>query len=196
MHGMAKVRESGMPEEAVWESFFDPDQVLQRLGFDNRFSDVVEFGCGYGTFTLAAARRCRGLVHTFDIEPEMVARTTAQAAAAGLTNVRAELRDFVSQGTGLPDASADYAMLFNILHAEHPAGLLREAWRVLKPGGLLGVMHWNYDPATPRGPSMAIRPRPEQCRQWAIEAGFQPASERIELPPYHYGFIFQRPAAA
>ena len=34
--------------------------------------------------------------------------------------------------------------------------LLREARRVLEPGGLLGVMHWNYDPATPRGPSMDI----------------------------------------
>lgn len=30
----------------------------------------------------------------------------------------------------------------------------------LLPDGRLGIMHWNHDPATPRGPSMTIRPRP------------------------------------
>src|SRR5208282_1998215 len=54
-------------------------------------------------------------------------------------------------------------------------------------------MHWNHDPATPRGPSMTIRPRPEQCRAWAIEAGFEPiGAEQIELPPYHYGMTFRK----
>jgi ubiquinone/menaquinone biosynthesis C-methylase UbiE len=52
----------------------------------------------------------------------------------------------------------DYAMLFNILHAEQPERLLREARRILAPHGLLGIIHWNYDPSTPRGPSMEIRP--------------------------------------
>lgn len=33
----------------------------------------MEFGCGYGTFTFPAARRVSGTVHTFDIEPELVA---------------------------------------------------------------------------------------------------------------------------
>jgi hypothetical protein len=83
-------------------------------------------------------------------------------------------------------------MLFNILHAEEPQMLLREAWRILRVGGLLGIMHWNFDPATPRGPNMAIRPTPEQCAAWASEAGFQQVAEQIDLPPYHYGFVFAR----
>ncbi len=44
-------------------------------------------------------------------------------------------------------------MLFNILHAAESGALLAEARRVLKVGGKLGVMHWNYDPTTPRGPA-------------------------------------------
>jgi SAM-dependent methyltransferase len=189
-----KTRESGMPEEEVWSAFFTPEEALVRLGLTRRCRDAVDFGCGYGTFTIPAARIVRGVVYALDIEPEMVATTAAKANAAGLTNVLARQRDFVAEGTGLPDGSVGYAMLFNILHAEEPWVLLREAWRVLSQGGWLGIMHWNYDPATPRGPSMAIRPRPEQCRAWAEEAGFRlhgPAL--IDLPPYHYGMVMARP---
>jgi len=188
-----KARESGMPEVEVWESFFDPATILDRLQFDDSARLLVEYGCGYGTFTIPAARRCAGVVQTYDIDPVMAAMTQQRAEAAGLNNVRAEVRDFVAYGIPLDDGAADYAMLFNLLHLEGPVPLLCEAFRILRPGGLLGVIHWNYDPQTPRGPSMAIRPRPEQCRAWAVESGFGVHAERIDLPPYHYGFIFERP---
>ena len=188
-----KTRESGMPGAALWDSFFDPPHALDLLMPAVVQADVVEFGCGYGTFTIPAAQRTRGILHALDIDPEMVALTAAKASQAGLTNVRATLRDFVAEGTGLPPDSVGYAMLFNILHAEQPEILLREAHRVLAPGGSLGIMHWNYDPSTPRGPSMAIRPRPEQCRDWALAAGFD-LTERgiVSLPPYHYGMLLRR----
>ena len=194
-----KTRESGMPDEALWSSFFTPEEVLAKLCLTPSCGDVVDFGCGYGTFTIPAARIVHGTVHALDIEAEMVAVTARKAAEAGLTNVRAERRDFVAEGTGLPDCSVDYAMLFNILHCEQPVALLREAWRVLRPSGLLAVIHWNPDPSTPRGPSMEIRPRPEQCRAWAESAGFHlHGPPRIDLPPYHYGLVLRKhwPTAA
>jgi ubiquinone/menaquinone biosynthesis C-methylase UbiE len=188
-----KTRESGMPDESMWAGFFSPEQTLAKLGLTSSCGDVVDFGCGYGTFTIPAARMVRGTVHAFDIEADMVETTQRKAEEARLTNVRAERRDFVADGTGLPEASIDYVMLFNILHCEQPDVLLREAWRILSPGGRLGIMHWNYDPTTPRGPSMDIRPRPEQCRQWAEQAGFQlHLPDKIDLPPYHYGWMMRR----
>jgi len=103
-------------------------------------------------------------------------------------------RDFIVEGTGLPTASIDYVMLFNILHSERPELLLNEAFRVLSAGGILGIMHWNYHPGTPRGPSMDIPPQPEQCRDWAIGAGFALLEPRIiNLPPYHYGIVLRHP---
>jgi uridine phosphorylase/ubiquinone/menaquinone biosynthesis C-methylase UbiE len=190
-----KTRESGMPDESSWSGFLAPEVALEKLGLEPDSGDVVDFGCGYGTFAIPAAKIVRGSVHALDIEKKMVAATKAKAEAEDLRNVRVHRRDFVAEGTGLPDSSVGYATLFNILHCEQPLVLLKEAWRVLVPGGTLAVMHWNYDPATPRGPSMSIRPRPEQCRAWAIEAGFEPiGAERIELPPYHYGMTFRKAA--
>jgi SAM-dependent methyltransferase len=188
-----KIRDSGMPDEQTWGGFFDPPAVLGKLELTAGVGDVVEFGCGYGTFTIPAARAVTGVVHALDIEPAMIETTRARATEAGLANVMPACRDFMVDGTGLPDGSADYAMVFNILHLRRPLDLLREALRTVTPGGLLGVMHWNYDVATPRGPALTIRPRPEQCRNWAVQVGFEMAVEGvIDLPPHHWGLVLRK----
>jgi SAM-dependent methyltransferase len=183
-----------MPEEAAWERFFNPEAILSVLDMDRSVSDVLEFGCGYGTFTIPTAGRIRGKIYAIDIEPSLVARVRERALAARAGNVEVFLRDFAADGSGLDDGCVDYVMLFNILHAEDPQGLLAEAYRVLKPGGSAAVIHWNYDPATPRGPPMAIRPKPEHCVEWGMHAGFD-LVKRLDLPPYHYGLLFRRPAS-
>jgi SAM-dependent methyltransferase len=184
-----KVRQSGMPDETMWEGFFDPAEVLSRLGLEAETPSVVDLGCGYGTFTIPAARMTSGIVNGFDIEPEMIAATSAKATNAGLTNVRLQLRDFVADGTGLSDESIGYVMLFNILHAEEPVRLLREAHRILTPGGAVAVMHWISDRPTPRGPALDIRPSPEDCRHWIAGAGFTVEGDVVDLPPYHFGIL-------
>ncbi len=179
-----------MPEEGVWSQFFDPGRILRELGLSEQTESVVEFGCGYGTFTLPVARSIRGTLYAIDIDQAMIVHAREKVAKEGLQNVVFLHRDFVDDGTGLQDASVDYVMMFNILHAEERMSMLREAKRILRPNGRLAVMHWNYDPSTPRGPSMAIRPRPEECRKWIELSGFTiDPKGRIELPPYHYGFV-------
>lgn len=186
-----KGRESGMPQKEMWEGFFSPDRILEIMKLDRHVHDVVEFGCGYGTFTIPAARIVKGTVYAIDIEADMVHATEKETGKAGLHNVKTILRDFMAKGTGLKDASVDYVMLFNILHIEHPEILLKESYRILRPEGKLGIIHWDYDPATPRGPLMDIRPKPEQCIVWAEEAGFV-NSEQFDLQPYHYGIVMRK----
>ena len=184
-----KVRESGMPEEETWSTFFEAEQILLELGLSGSVGCAVDFGCGYGTFTVPAAQVISGNVHAFDLDPAMIEATRQKTESLGLTNAFYHLRDFVGEGSGLESGTVDYVMLFNILHCEQPGALLREANRILRVEGLLGVMHWNYDAATPRGPSMEIRPRPEQVRGWVQGSGFSVESGIIDLPPYHYGMV-------
>ena len=182
-----------MPPEEIWQSFFDPIAVLTKLGLDTNCRDVLEFGCGYGTFTIPAAKLIRGKVYAKDIESEMLAITGEKAKAGGAENVELMQRDFVVDGCGLADGTVDYVMLFNILHAEERMALLRDARRVLKPNGKLAIIHWNFDASTPRGPSLSIRPKPGQCRAWAEEVGFAAISPaNIDLPPYQYGLVLER----
>ncbi len=184
-----------MPEREMWERFFDPVKILTMLGINSQTGDVAEFGCGYGTFTIPAAKIIKGKIYAMDIEPEMIRITREEAKKNGLSNVQTVLLDFITEGSGLKDGSVDYAMLFNILHLEKPMVLINEARRILKAGGKLGIIHWNYDPATPRGPSINIRPKPEDCIKWAEEAGFRNPI-RYDLKPYHYGIVLEKKESA
>jgi SAM-dependent methyltransferase len=189
-----KGRESGMPDESHWDTFFNPACMVAKLDCAGVVGEVVEFGCGYGTFTLPAAELVGGRVLALDIDPEMVAATAEKAAAVGLSNVAAEVRDFVAAGCGVPDGRAGYAMLFNILHVENPVGLLREAYRALAPGGKAGIIHWRTDVETPRGPSMPIRPTAEQCRAWGELAGLEFVRyESLCCCSWHWGLVMRRP---
>lgn len=188
-----KGRESGMPDENHWGSFFDPSCIVDRLDCGESRLGLVEFGCGYGHFTLPAARLAKGNVFAFDIDSDMVTATRIKVEAAGLSNVTVQQRDFVAEGSGLPASSVDHAMLFNILHIEDPGGLLTEASRVLVPGGRVSIIHWRSDIETPRGPSPSIRPSPEQCREWGERAGFHfVRSEPLSCCSYHFGLVMER----
>jgi SAM-dependent methyltransferase len=188
-----KIRDSGMPDPQTWESFFEPSRVLRQLGFSSRTEDAVDLGCGYGTFSIPAAQLTSGTVHAFDIDREMIAATETKARSLGLSNVTAIERDFMAEGTSLSECSVGYAMLFNVLHAEDATSLLREAFRILRPEGMLGIIHWVHDAGTPRGPDLSIRPRPEQSSTWASQVGFVLQGSPILLPPYHYGLVLRKP---
>lgn len=182
-----------MPEEEYWETLLDAELILDRLGVDASLHDVVELGCGYGTFTLPVARRISGVIETFDIEQVMVERTKQRAEAAGLRNVCSHLRDVMKDGFGCAPESQDACLLFNILHCEEPVRLLTHAAQVVRPGGWVLAIHWRFDPDTPRGPTMDIRPRPDQITGWAVRTGLLDlAGEIIDLPPWHYGMRLRR----
>lgn len=189
-----KGRESGMPDEVYWASFFDAEAVIDSLLGPLVEGNVIEFGCGYGSFTVPAARRTTGKVTALDIEPEMVDCVRRKAVALELPNIQAVVRDFVAHGTGVATGSQAHAMIFNLLHLEQPVCLLHEAYRTLQDGGALSVIHWRSDIPTPRGPSLAIRPTPEQCREWMVAAGFH-SIESVDLQtccPFHFGLLARR----
>ena len=183
-----KYRESGMPAQDYWETLFDVEGVLNAFDIGPNTGAAAELGCGYGTFTIPLARRTGAVVHAFDIDPVMIETTRKRASESSLSKVRTDLRDVFATGFGLQDGSCGACLLFNILHGEAPVEMLREATRVVRPGGTVAVIHWRSDIATPRGPSADTRPRPEQIQEWAVRAGNLVAgSPPFLLLPWHFG---------
>jgi SAM-dependent methyltransferase len=183
-----KGRDSGMPPEEVWQTFFHSDCVVRKLCALKFGACVAEFGSGYGTFTIPAAQATRGTVYAIDIDADQIRHLATQARARRLTNVVSVHRDFMEAGTGLASGSVDHVMAYNILHIEEPHKLLTEAFRILRPGGAISIIHWRTDIATPRGPALDIRPTWRQCISWAKESGFT-RFKKVSLPcaPFHYG---------
>lgn len=186
-----KVPDSGMPEESYWESLFDVPLILDRLKIDRAVEHVAELGCGYGTFTLPVARRIHGVLFTFDIERAMIDRTLVRAEAEGVSNINAALRDVLATGFGLETKCCDAVLLFNILHFPEPQALVTEAARIVRPGGRVLVIHWRADIVTPRGPEVAVRPRPVQVQGWAAAAGLK-TGPTLHLPPWHFGVVLTK----
>jgi SAM-dependent methyltransferase len=184
-----KTRDSGMPDQDWWESFFDPDAVLNALGLERPDGPVVDVGCGYGTFTMAVARRTSHPIIAIDIEPAMVDITAAKAQRARFDHVQCQAADVTEDALGVEPSSVAVVLLFNLLHCEDPMALIMSATTALRPGGRLAAIHWRSDVPTPRGPDLAIRPQPEALRRWLVQAGFAITVEPVVLPPYHFGLV-------
>lgn len=188
-----RIRESGMPEEFEWSEFFDPRSILKTIGLNNEVKNVADFGCGYGTFTIPAAKLVSGKVYAIDLDPEMIDAVRDKIRNNAINNVDTIVRDLLGEGSGLEDESVDYVLLFNMLHTKHPRKLLDEAFRILRTNGCAAIINWNRDPATPRGPRMEIRPTLEQCIEWCIKSGFESDSAKVhDLKPYHHCLVIRK----
>lgn len=187
-----KARESGMPDENIWEHYFDVDTILEELEINNEIENLIDLGFGHGTFSIPASKRIKGNVIGYDIETELVHKLESKLKINNIQNVHPFKRDFISDGTGLQNESADYVMLFNILHSERSIDILKETFRILKNNGKVGVIHWNYDPSTPRGPSMPIRPKPHDLKKLLLQSHFTILKYNLNLPPYHYGILARK----
>lgn len=112
--------------------------------------DILDLGCGVGlsTFSLQDIYP-EAQVTGLDLSPHFLAvanyQSQQQPTPSAIRWVHAAAED-----TGLPDASFDFISLFLVCHELPQAptrAILREARRLLRPGGHLGIMDMN--PASP-----------------------------------------------
>jgi predicted TPR repeat methyltransferase len=104
------------------------------------FKRAIDLGCGTGLAARAFAREVDAFVG-IDLSPRMIERARASGLYAEL-----EVAEMV-QGLGSkPDASADLILAADaVVYVNELAPLLREAARVLVPGGLLAFTAETHD---------------------------------------------------
>lgn len=188
-----KYRESGMPDETMWDTFFNPTAVLDKMNINKEIEVLLDIGCGYGTFLVSMAERVKKAIG-IDIDNHMISICKRKIKANKINNIDL-LNGDISTAKTLNElekykCSVDYISLFNILHCEEPKELLKNVSSLLKDNGKIGVIHWKYED-TPRGPALDIRPTPEMIIDWAGKTGFK-LERKVDLPPYHYGLTFSK----
>jgi ArsR family transcriptional regulator len=103
--------------------------------------DAADLGAGEGAVAFLLARRARR-VWAVDSSPQMVEFGRKLAAGNGIKNVEYRLGDLES--LPLEDASVDVAFFSQSLHhAQHPERAVKEAYRILRPGGRAVILDLN-----------------------------------------------------
>lgn len=193
-----KVIDSGMPEEKLWNSFFNVNLILEKLEIDKNVENILEIGCGYGTFTIQMANSIKGNIFALDIEDSSIQNVNQKAENNKIRNIitlKADILDNYNDMTTLinkKENTIDYVCLFNILHHYSPNDFLDIAYKVLEVNGKVGIIHWRTDIETPRGPNMKIRPNSNKIKAILDKSKFEVYKDEILLEPYHWGMILQK----
>jgi ubiquinone/menaquinone biosynthesis C-methylase UbiE len=117
---------------------------------------LLDCGCGPGTITLGFAELLApGEVVGTEIEESHVALARENAATRNVSNVRFEVADLYQ----LPFADSSFDAVFIsavISNLREPLRGLREVFRVLKPGGVIGLKEFDHggDMFFPREPAI------------------------------------------
>ena len=142
------------PARLLW---LPPDEVIAMLRVQP--GDLVaDIGAGTGYFTLplAHALGSKGKVWAVDAQTEMLSLLKEKLDLAGVSNVEPVCAE--GDRTEIPDAACTLVFLANVWHEfEDRDAVLREAQRILSPGGRVAILDWRTDVEPVHGPPLAHR---------------------------------------
>jgi ubiquinone/menaquinone biosynthesis C-methylase UbiE len=186
-----------MPTAGWWEALWpDPAGVLAAVGLRAGMT-VIDLCSGDGWFTLQIAK-VAGRVFSVDIDATLLKLAKVRLSENGVMNCDFVVGDAYDVAELVPQR-ADFVFLANAFHGvSERARLARGVADALKPGGTFAIVNWHARPreettilGEPRGPATELRITPDMTVAAVVQAGFK-LVRVVELPPYHYGAIFQK----
>ncbi|MEP6563515.1 MAG: class I SAM-dependent methyltransferase [Mesorhizobium sp.] len=191
---------TSMPDRDWWAALWpDPASLLLSLGVSPGMM-VLDLCCGDGYFTAPLAKIVNGRVYALDLDPEMIELARLEASRQGVSVLKWIIADARDIAQLIPE-QVDFLLIANTFHGvPDQAGLVWAVAKTLKPSGLFAVVNWHQLPreqttvlGQPRGPKTDMRMSPEAVQAIVEPVGFG-FGRLVDLPPYHYGVVFERSA--
>lgn len=160
----------------------NPDLIWKELALSGP-RVLVDIGAGTGFFAAPFARKlASGTVYACDVQDEMLTWMKEHLPSDiryGVVPMKMEESRVPLQG-----GIADLVYMVNLHHElDDRMAVLKEASRLLKPGGTVMVMDWKKE-ETPAGPPVEIRVTEEELIEDVKKAGFKEIKKHPVLP-YH-----------
>ncbi|UCD92235.1 MAG: class I SAM-dependent methyltransferase [Methanobacteriota archaeon] len=161
------------------------DSVSPHLG--NRVADI---GCGTGFFSIPISARLRpeGEVFAIDMDNAMLERLKENIVE------KSGIRPIKSREKNIPnveDSSVDSCFMVNVLHELEGNGTLREAYRILRPGGHLILVDWKKVKMD-FGPPYKVRIPERDAIRRCGDVGFE-LEKTFYAGQYNYGLLMIKP---
>ena len=172
--------------------FINPQNVVAQMGLTVG-QTVADFGSGSGYFAIGAAKMVgnTGKVLAVDVQQSKLTAVSSIASQQGFKNIQLVQEDLDSPVKNIPEGSCDAVIMASVLHeVKNREQLLKNAYKVLKTGGLILAVEWKAE-HTIFGPSLDQRIPEQQLEQQLAGLGLQKV-KTIPADMLHYAVVFKK----
>lgn len=173
--------------------FSDPTKIVEQCGIQAG-QEIAEFGSGSGLYSMQISRALMssGKVYAIDVQKDILTKLKNESVRQGFYNIEVIWGNIEKLGgTKLRDYSLDFVFLCNTMfQVEDKDTTIKEAKRVLKPGGKIVLVDWT-DSFGGIGPSAQHVFSKINAQELFHKHGFHQEKE-LQAGSHHYGFIFKK----
>tara|TARA_B100000745_G_scaffold20507_1_gene14138 strand:+ start:15623 stop:16264 length:642 start_codon:yes stop_codon:yes gene_type:complete len=174
-------------------AFANPKHNVHQMGFREGMY-IADLGAGSGAYTeaLAALVGPSGAVYAVDVQRDLLTKIHRNLKSKGYENVHVVWGDMESvDGVDIRDGLLDAVVIANTLfQVDDKIRVLKEAWRVLKPAGILALVDWT-DSFGGLGPPQKMVFTQKAATVLCTDHGFAPTRD-FDAGEHHYGVLFTK----